>query len=118
MFLYTFPGFLGIPPHRHLKVSKVEQSFDIIMMVLWIGACSQLASYGKCPKQVIALYTYVDISDINCPTLWVIVILGYLNAILYAWKFRDAAVAAKDAESETEGKHIMFARGSWRDRIE
>lgn len=64
LFLYLFPGFLGIPPHRHFRISKVEMVFDFIMALLWIGAVSKLAIFSICPKQTLgfinSIVVYID----------------------------------------------------------
>ena len=120
MFLYSCPGFLGIPPHRHQRVSRVETSFDGIVTCLWIIATTQLAIYGYCPNQkaeiISNMIVYLDISSKYCPTLQATLILGGIAILLYLWRFIDG-IRDQFSRQETErlGKHIMFARGSWKD---
>jgi len=119
MFLYTFPGFLGIPPHRHHRISRVELTFDFIMCALWIFAGIQLSIYASCPHQEIsfvrAIAVYLDLSSRFCPTLLVTLILGFLTALLFGIRMYDGLVDQRSSHDIFPlGKHIMFARGSWR----
>jgi hypothetical protein len=89
------------------------------MSILWIAACTQLALYGSCPQQSVQLINsiivYLDSSSKFCPTLLVTVVLGYFTALLYAIKFQDGvADQRRKDDALPPGKHIMFARGSWR----
>lgn len=120
MFLYTFPGFLGITPHRHYRVSRVESSFDLIICLAWIIATLQLTIYAECPNQKIQLVEsaiiYLSIPSKYCPTLQVTLVLGYLTALLFLWRFIDGIRDQRRKSDEKQlGKHIMFARGSWKD---
>ncbi|KAJ3336171.1 hypothetical protein HDU91_001868 [Kappamyces sp. JEL0680] len=120
MFLYTFPGFLAIPPHRHYRVSKVELTFDLLTATAWFVASTQIVIYAECPQQTLQVIgniaTYLNISTKYCPTLLVAMALAYSTGLLFLWKaiegFRDQA---KKDDSAKPGKHIMFARGSWKD---
>lgn len=90
------------------------------MACLWIAACTQLALYGSCPQQSIqfinSIIVYADISSKFCPTLLVTVVLGYSTALLYVVKFQDGILDQRRKDDALPpGKHIMFARGSWRD---
>ena len=119
MFLYSFPGFLGIPPHRHDRVSRVETSFDGIITCLWIIATVQLAIYGSCPNQKAELISnaivYLDISAKYCPTLQATLVLGGIAALLFFWRFIDGIRDQYSRkESKPVGNHVMFARGSWK----
>lgn len=121
MFLYSFPGFLGIPPHRHHRVSRVETSFDTIICGLWIVATTQLAVYGKCPSQTSQIngdfISYIDNSISYCPTLQATLFLGGITCLLFLWRFVDGIrdQYAHKNSAHKMGKHIMFARGNWRD---
>ncbi|KAI8814593.1 hypothetical protein BJ742DRAFT_270036 [Cladochytrium replicatum] len=52
MFVYFFPAFLGIPPHRHPRFSRVEIGVDLIYCGFWLFASSALAFFGKCPHEI------------------------------------------------------------------
>ncbi|KAI8808603.1 hypothetical protein BJ742DRAFT_274766 [Cladochytrium replicatum] len=52
MFVYFFPVFLGIPPHRHPRFSRVEICVDLIYCGFWLFASSTLAFFGRCPHEI------------------------------------------------------------------
>jgi hypothetical protein len=122
MFLYSFPKFLGIPPHRHQRVSKVEYTFDLILSIGWFVGASQLATFAQCPSytkrinSITSVFEYVDNSTRFCPTLIVTIAIGYLAGATYLNQF-VSGIRGKGHESDTKqvGKHIMFARGNWKD---
>lgn len=91
------------------------------MCGLWIIATAQLAIYGKCPSQstqIVGYFiAYLDVSVKYCPTLQATLCLGGLTGLLFLWRFVDGLkdqYRHKD-NGQNMGRHIMFARGSWKD---
>jgi hypothetical protein len=99
----------------------VEQCFDFIISAGWIVGTSQLAVFAKCPSytkkvnSITSIFEYVDNSTQFCPTLVTTICLGFLCGVAFLVKFSRGFYQAKDIETHMVGKHIMFARGNWKD---
>ncbi|KAI9332960.1 hypothetical protein BDR26DRAFT_937699 [Obelidium mucronatum] len=44
LVVYTNPASLGIPPHKHPRISRIELTFDILFSSLWFAASVNLAA--------------------------------------------------------------------------
>ncbi|KAJ3355028.1 hypothetical protein HDU83_004199 [Entophlyctis luteolus] len=43
LVVYTNPSNLGIPPHRHPRISRIELILDMAFVALWFSACVNMA---------------------------------------------------------------------------
>ena len=118
LFLYSFPLFLDIRPHRYHRVSKVEITFDVIMIIIWVVAATQLAAFAKCPSQSVTITTVFDIIDNStryCPTLVTTITGGYLSCAFFMIRLVDSIQL--EIVEERIGRTVsntMFARGCWK----
>ncbi|KAI8929217.1 hypothetical protein BC831DRAFT_444397 [Entophlyctis helioformis] len=124
MFLYAFPGMMGVPPHRHGCFSRVEVAIDVVFVGLWLGSSTKIAMFGKCPRESFVLapngsgiLTIMETSY-ACGS-WMFTILSAYAAMslflatlamgVYDLKRQDRADIAE------RHNMIMFARGNWMD---
>ncbi|EGF79727.1 hypothetical protein BATDEDRAFT_89422 [Batrachochytrium dendrobatidis JAM81] len=124
MYLYAFPGSLGIPPHRHWRFSGVEVSIDAVLSLLWLGSSARLATYARCPENRFIpapngsgnVYM-IDTPTLNCFAWPLSITTGFccmafhiVTLTMGIWDLqRQAYIDAKERQS-----HIMFARGNWK----
>ena len=111
-FLYFFPAFLGVMPHRHFRFSRIEVIVDLIYVGFWLFASSTMAVFGKCPANFFTKDIYFGQN--NCLSWNLCFGLGFLCCALYSYTF---VLGVKDLYD-----HGLFnvrtavfqgARGSW-----
>ena len=95
----------------------MEMVFDVIMIILWLVATTQLASYATCPAQSVTLSTVLDIIDNStryCPTLVTTITGGYISCFFFIWKLYDGFKVERDFDLKGQNvENTMFARGNW-----
>ncbi|KAJ3092059.1 hypothetical protein HK102_011123 [Quaeritorhiza haematococci] len=123
IFLYRFPAFLGVPPHRHLRFSRIECAVDFVYIAFWLAAASTVALYRRCPRVSFNLNFNFNFSsrdndkaEESCLPWYMCFSLGYLCAALFGGTF---VMGVKDLWEHglfrQGGYTYMGTRGSWRD---
>ncbi|KAI9005340.1 hypothetical protein BC832DRAFT_483427 [Gaertneriomyces semiglobifer] len=112
IIVYCFPAFIGVPPHRHPRFSRVEIGVDAIYVGFWIAAPSVLVWYGKCPR--LAFSTQPD-ELASCLPWNMCTIFGYACAVLFmgtlVMGLRD--IKKHGLWSSGRGNGVMWAKGTW-----
>ena len=110
MFVYTFPAFLGVPPQRHLRFSRIEVAVDFIYILFWLASASALANYGNCPKRIFSIIK----SELESCLAWnLCLVFGFLNVILFSATF---IMGGRDLWKQASAPGmLMKGRGNWRE---
>ena len=108
IIVQLYPQYLNVPPDRHLRFSKTEMSFDLVLMGLWFSSSTGLLLMGD-------LCSF-DKSQ-NCIFIYSSTGLGYFASLLFAGTMiigiRDT-IENKNGLVLNSKDHIMFARGNWK----
>ncbi|RKO91878.1 hypothetical protein BDK51DRAFT_27139 [Blyttiomyces helicus] len=112
LIVYCFPAFLGIPPHRHPRFSRVEVAIDFLFLGLWIAAPTVLVVYGQCPRHAFS----TSPNSISCLPWNMCTAFGYAAVAAFLGTFtmgvRDLRKFGFFAQTASG---TMFARGSWKE---
>ncbi|KNC95966.1 uncharacterized protein SPPG_08571 [Spizellomyces punctatus DAOM BR117] len=116
ILVYCFPAFIGVPPHRHPRFSRVEVAVDLVYVGFWIAAPSVLVWYGKCPR--LAFSTAPD--AVSCLPWNMCTAFGYACAALF---LGTLTMGVRDLKrfgfwDLGRGNGVMWARGSWKEWAE
>ncbi|KAI8835001.1 hypothetical protein BJ741DRAFT_665571 [Chytriomyces cf. hyalinus JEL632] len=76
VLVYMNPSNLGIPPHKHPRISRVELVIDMYFIAMWLAASVNLAShaYIACPQ----------IGSESCVTWDLCLLFGYACVAAFA----------------------------------
>lgn len=108
MVVQLFPQHFNVSPDRHLRFSKTELSFDILLIGLWIASSTVLLVLGND-----CLYSITE----RCSFIFSSTGLGYLASLLFASTMMIGikdTIEYKDQALFKSKDHIMFARGNWK----
>ncbi|KAI9090014.1 hypothetical protein DFS34DRAFT_654297 [Phlyctochytrium arcticum] len=116
ILVYCFPAFIGVPPHRHPRFSRVEVAVDFVYLGFWTAAPSVLVWYGKCPR--LAFSTAAD--AVSCLPWNMCTAFGYACAALF---LGTLSMGLRDLKrygffGMGKGNGVMWARGSWKEWAE
>jgi len=115
IFLYFYPSFLGVPPHRHSRFSRIEVIVDLLYIGFWLSSSSALAFFGvsTCPRKIFR----PDSNDLTCLSWNLCFGCGYVCALLFGATF---IMGVRDLWLHGwfgSGTNAVFqgARGSWKE---
>ncbi|KAJ3315743.1 hypothetical protein HDU76_002129 [Blyttiomyces sp. JEL0837] len=107
--VYLFPAYMGIAPHRHYRMSRVELGIDILWLGNWLGASAALSTFGNaCPQELypdkpcIPWDVSLSFGYAAAVSFFVTSLMGFVDLKAHGWGF--------DIEDRPVG-----ARGGWKD---
>ncbi|KAJ3394367.1 hypothetical protein HDU92_006946 [Lobulomyces angularis] len=92
LFVYSYPAFLGVPPHRHKRFSRVEVMVDLLYVGLWLSSSTAMAFYNP-PDGTITIFNDGVRKDFNrrqileTPNWKICWAFGYLSAFMFSTTF-------------------------------
>ncbi|KAI8823447.1 uncharacterized protein EV422DRAFT_488151, partial [Fimicolochytrium jonesii] len=113
ILVYCFPAFIGVPPHRHPRFSRVEVGVDILYFGFWVAAPIVLLKYGRCPRLTFGLSP----ESISCLPWSMCTAFGFACAALF---LGTVVMGIRDLKrygvwNAGRGNGVMWARGSWKE---
>ncbi|KAJ3098444.1 hypothetical protein HK100_005096 [Physocladia obscura] len=112
IIVYTNPSTLGIPPHRHPRISRIELLLDTAFLALWISACINI-SYEITPR-------ICDPVVARCVSWDVALFFGYAagaafgsSVVLGAWDVRRYDEVLGVGGGGADGAVMVEAKGGW-----
>lgn len=126
MVLYLYPSFLGVPPHRYWRFSRIEVTVDLLYIGFWIASSSTVALFNNCPRSLLKIFTTnsdptsaESIQAQSCLPWNMCFAFGYGTAALFFFTF---VIGCRDLWFHgwfSANKHIgtstfQGARGNWK----
>ncbi|KAL3898452.1 MAG: hypothetical protein SGCHY_002735 [Lobulomycetales sp.] len=127
LFLYFYPAFLGVPPHRHPRFSRIEVIVDLLYIGFWLSASSAMAFFGvsTCPRRFFQNPQAGADGGDSCLSWNMCFAFGYITALLFGATFvmgvRDLYLHGwfgSTSSNAAAASNTAFsgARGNWREK--